>query len=110
MKESRLRQKLKEKLGIYGLIWFPAKIKYYENDIFGCFDCIWYVDGRIILIQVTTLTNLSHRRKKILNHFPRGTGGIPKDSYIYAWNDKLQYFKVVNVYEEQQNKLPKASC
>ena len=98
VKENSLRKKLKEKLGKYGLLWFPARVRYYENDIFGAFDCLFYAGGDIIYIQLTTLTNLSHRRNKIIKAFPPQFG-IPRNSYIYAWDKKIKTFKIENVYE-----------
>ena len=98
MNENNLRKILKNNLGKYGLLWFPARVKFHENDIFGAYDCVFYAGGDILFIQLTTLTNLSHRRNKIIARFPSSMG-IPKNSYIYAWDDKTNSFRIENVYE-----------
>ena len=46
-------------------VWFPARVKFYENDIFGIADAIISTPYGIELIQLTTLSNMSARKKKI---------------------------------------------
>ena len=93
--EKNLRLKIKEKLSKYGLLWFPAKVKFYENDIFGVYDCVFFNGFDVYFIQITTLSNLSHRRKKIQSKFYGKQ--IPKNSQIYAWDDKINNFKIENL-------------
>jgi len=62
-------------------------------DIFNCFDLIIYSQyGIIYLVQITTLTNLSARRKKILNYF--GLTPPPPHSEIWAWDKNKNEFKI----------------
>lgn len=97
MKEKEIRQKLKEKLGKYGLLWFPPHVKFYENDIFGVFDCVFYNGMDVYWIQLTTKSHLSHRRKKIAARFTQFTGRPPANSQIYAWDEKNNNFVIENV-------------
>lgn len=94
VKEKEIKQKLKDKLGKYGVLWFPAHVRYYNNDILGAFDCVFFGGGEVYLIQLTTLTNLSHRRRKINFIFDNQP---PRNSQIYAWDEKNNCFKIENV-------------
>jgi hypothetical protein len=97
MTEKKLRLKLKELLGKYGALWFPPQVKYYNNDILGAFDCVFFNGFDVYFIQITTLTNISHRRRKInfiFNNHP------PHNSQIYAWDDKNNCFKIENFSEQ----------
>lgn len=67
-KERELRQKavrILEKQ--HWLVWWPAKVIYKQNDIFGVFDliCLQKRTANLKFIQLTTLSNLSTRKKKI---------------------------------------------
>ncbi len=102
VKEKELKLKLKEKLGKYGLLWFPPKVRFYECDIFGVYDCLFFSADEVYFIQLTTLTNLSHRRKKIVSKFNQPYGDFiltkpPRNSQIYAWDEKNNNFKIENV-------------
>ena len=86
MKEKTLKRKLSDLLITCGyFVWFPAKVMYNsETDIFGVYDCIAYDGIELRWIQMTTLTNVSHRRKKMYARFPGVP--LPRDSWIYAWD------------------------
>ncbi len=80
--------------------WRPPKIKYQQADIFGIFDVIcWKKNERKIkFIQLTTLSNLSARRKKIQKFF-RKNKISPKiirniGIEIWAWNSRDKIFKI----------------
>ena len=72
MKESLIRKKaiqiLEKKKWI---VWWPSKVKFKQSDIFGIFDMICWkkITGNLKFIQLTTVSNLSTRRKKIQNFF-----------------------------------------
>ena len=72
-------------------IYFPPKVRFHSDDIFGAFDCIIYYKSEIHLIQITTLSNISHRRKKIEKIFNHD---FPKNSFIYAYNEKHDTWKI----------------
>lgn len=98
MKETELRKIAISKLENFGFtVWFPPHIKYFQNDIFGVFDLIAIKEQGIInFIQITTLPNLSARRKKILTFFSQ-TGFIYHRVYIWAWDNKINDFKIENL-------------
>lgn len=97
MDERSLRQKLVKKLGD-GLIWFPGFVKFHQNDIWGAFDCIFYNGYSVSLIQMTTLTNVSHRRRKIYDIFAGHGVPIPYGMcYIYAWDADLDDFRIIRL-------------
>jgi hypothetical protein len=96
MKEKELKAKLKEKLGKYGLLWFPPHVRYYkETDVFGVYDALFYNGVDLFLIQITTKSHLSHRRKKMNARFIGMK--IPHNSQIYAWDDRIKTFFIENV-------------
>lgn len=99
MKERDIRNKAVELFKNSGHItWFAPKIKWHSTDIFGIFDLVvvsrnthetWFV-------QLTDITNLAHRRKKIIDYFVEHNVVIP-NSFIFAWDHKKNDFKKVRV-------------
>jgi hypothetical protein len=100
-KESEIRKKAiqilkKEKW----IVWWPSKVKFKQSDIFGTFDIICWkkITGNLKFIQLTTISNLSTRRKKIQNFFKKNKIN-PKIVYnteveIWAWNGNSKKFKI----------------
>jgi len=80
--------------------WYPPKVKFKQNDIFGVFDvvCCQKVTGDLKFIQLTTVSNLSARRKKIHNFFKnnrlRPKRALGAQVEIWAWSKKKREFKV----------------
>lgn len=101
-KESEIRKKAIEILTEKKWItWWPAKVKFKQNDIFGAFDiiCCKKNAGNIKLIQLTTVSNLSARRKKIQAFFKENRINPTKSVFgaeveIWAWNEKNKIFKI----------------
>jgi hypothetical protein len=101
-KESLIRKKAvdilsKEKW----MVWWPAKVKFKQNDIFGAFDivCCKKGAGTLKFIQLTTAPNLSARRKKIQAFLKRNGINGPKIVFgaeveIWAWAEKHKKFKI----------------
>ncbi len=98
MTEAQFKKKAIEKMQKMGWhFWFPPKVKFYERDIFGVFDFIAVtpIASKIILVQLTSISNLSKRRKKI-HDFCRVSNAINiQDAFIWAWDDRKNDF-----YEE----------
>lgn len=101
-KESVIRKKAVEILEKKGFVyWYPAKVRFKQNDIFGVFDLVCWrkKTSDIKFVQLTTCSNLSARRKKI-DGFIR-TNRIPKklavDIEIWGWNNKKREFKIEEV-------------
>lgn len=98
MKESEIRKRviaLQEEKGWY--CWYPRKVKFHESDIFGIGDLICSKKGKIKLIQFTTATNMSHRRKKIHRVLDNMELGCPIE--IWAMR-KDESFKVEVINQE----------
>ena len=77
--------------------WYAPKVRFHETDIFGVFDLIcWEKSSKNLkFIQLTTLPNLSARRKKIQGFFKKN--GIRQKSAqveIWAWNSRQKSFKI----------------
>jgi hypothetical protein len=99
MKEKEIVAKLveyfnKENNGAYTM-WQSPSYKNRRWDIFNCFDVIIaFHDYRApFYIQITSLSNLSHRRRKIENFFNTTQAKIA-NCYVFAWNDRKQVFKI----------------
>lgn len=68
MKESYIRQRAVKILESQDfIVWYPAKVMYKENDVFGIYDLIAVNNEGVRWIQLTTLSNISARKKKILD-------------------------------------------
>lgn len=91
-KEREIRKKAIEKLTKSGwLTWYPAKVRYKQNDIFGIIDLLALKRNKIRYIQLTTLPNIARQRKKILNFFKKKNVKLPVE--IWAWLKKEKKFK-----------------
>ncbi|MFH1180845.1 MAG: hypothetical protein V1705_00355 [bacterium] len=80
--------------------WYPPKVRFKQNDIFGVFDmvCCKKTTGGLKFIQLTTVSNLSARRKKIQKFFKENKIA-PKAAFsaeveIWAWSKKKKDFKI----------------
>ena len=93
MKEAAIRKKAVEILGKQGwAVWWPPKVKWRaEGDIFGIGDMIVSGKQGIKLIQLTTLSNLSARRKKIKKVLE--TMELSCLIEIWAYDKKKKVFK-----------------
>jgi len=100
-KEAEIRKKAiqileKEKW----IVWWPSKVKFKQNDIFGIFDMICWkkIAGNLKFIQLTTLSNLSTRRKKIRDFFKKNKINSQTiqnaEVEIWAWNGHNKTFKI----------------
>jgi hypothetical protein len=101
-KEAVIRKKAVEILESKGFVhWYPAKVRFKQNDIFGIFDLVCWrkKSSDIKFIQLTTCSNLSARRKKI-QFFMKENKMPSKVSFgieIWGWNQKNKEFKVEEI-------------
>jgi len=104
-KESLIRKKAVEILTKEKwMTWWPAKVKFKQNDIFGAFDmvCCKKGAGNLKFIQLTTAPNLSARRKKIQSFLKKNGINGPKIVFgaeveIWAWAKKIKKFKIETI-------------
>ncbi len=102
-KESEIRKKAIEKLQTAGWItWFAPKVKYKQTDIFGIIDLLALKGKKSKNIQLTTLSNVSSRRKKIINFLKKNT--VEMTVEIWAWNSSKKVFK----FEKINGNSPKS--
>jgi hypothetical protein len=73
------------------IVWYPSKVKYKQNDIFGIIDLLAIKGGKQKNIQLTTLSNISTKRKKITNFLKKFKVELPVE--IWAWSKKQKEFK-----------------
>lgn len=97
-KEILIRKKAVEILKKEGFVyWYPAKVRFKQNDIFGVFDLVCWKKKttKIKFLQLTTIANSSTRKKKIKdflrkNQFPQK---ISVDIEVWGWNQRRKEFK-----------------
>jgi len=96
MKEAQIKKKAIEILKNEGFIWwFPAKVKFYKNDIFGVFDGVIASGSLIKFLQLTTTNNISNRKKKIKG-FLKETG-FKANIEIWGYNKKKKNFRIIKI-------------
>lgn len=90
--EATIRKRACEILKKEGyIVWYPAKVKYYQNDIFGLFDCVAVKDSDVRYIQWTSAPNMSARKKKIETFFNENEVWIPCEIWGYKGNGKFKF-------------------
>ena len=101
-KESFIRKKAVEILEKEGFIyWFPAKVRFKQNDIFGVFDLVCWrkKTNNIKFLQLTTLSNFSTRKRKINDFLKKNK--IPNKNLIHievwGWGEKHKKFRIETV-------------
>ena len=86
-KEVETRKKAVQELTDRGwLTWYPAKVRYKQNDIFGIIDLLALRRKKMKYIQLTTLPNVARQRKKILSFFKKK--GVKLQVEIWVWSKK----------------------
>lgn len=91
-KESETRKKAVRELISRGwLIWYPPKVRYKQNDIFGIIDLLALKKNKMRYIQLTTMPNIARQRKKISDFFKKNGVKLPVE--IWAWLKKKREFK-----------------
>lgn len=95
-KESVIRRKVIDILEKeYWITWYPGKVRYKQNDVFGVIDLLAAKKKQRKNIQITTTANLSVRRKKIKNFLKQSK--IEMIIEIWAWNSSKRIFKIEKV-------------
>jgi len=91
-KEAVIRKKIIKILEDQGYIcWYAPKVKFHETDVFGIVDLLALRGKRQKNIQLTTLPNVSAKRKKITTFLEKYKVEFPVE--IWAWNQKKKVFK-----------------
>jgi len=104
MTEAKIRALALEKIRKEkGVPWFPKKVKWHETDAWGVFDIlIIYPPSNFVPIQITSRSNMSARKKKILNFFNKFKISIYCE--VWGWDKKIKEFKIQHIYEREKQK------
>jgi len=90
--EQFIRKKAIQELTNRGwLTWYPAKVRFKQNDIFGIIDLLALKRGKMRYIQLTTSSNVARQRKKILDLFKKKKVKLLVE--IWVWLKKEKRFK-----------------
>jgi len=95
-KEAEIRKKAikilkKEKW----VTWFAPKVKFKQTDVFGIIDLLALKGKKRKNIQLTTLPNVSAKRKKITNFLKKYKVELPVE--IWAWSKKEKKFRIEKI-------------
>ena len=108
-KESVIRKKAIEILEKQKFIWWYApKVKFRTTDVFGVVDLLALRGRQRKNIQLTTLPNVSAKRKKITAFLKKNKVEFPVE--IWAWSQKKKTFKKEKVdikIKKRRQKKPK---
>jgi len=95
-KETVIRKKAIQILRGEGWVtWFAPKVKYQQTDIFGIIDLLALKGRKQKNIQLTTLPNVSSKRKKITTFLKKFKVLLPVE--IWAWSNKKRCFKIEKI-------------
>ena len=95
-KEAEIRKKAIQILNKKGWItWFGPKIKFKQTDIFGIIDLLALKGKKQKNIQLTTLPNISTRRKKITNFLKKNK--VEMTVEIWAWHSPKKIFRIEKI-------------
>jgi len=73
------------------VVWFAPKVKFKQTDVFGIIDLLALRGRQRKNIQLTTLPNVSTKRKKIINFLKKNKVELPVE--IWSWNSRKKEFK-----------------
>jgi hypothetical protein len=91
-KEAVIRKKAIQILKDKGwIVWFAPKVKYQQTDVFGIIDLLAIKGKRMKKIQLTTLANVSTRRRKIQKFLKKFK--IEMSVQIWGWDKKKKKFR-----------------
>ncbi len=91
-KEAIIRKKAIQILKDKGwIVWFAPKVKYQQTDVFGIIDLLAIKGKRMKKIQLTTLANVSTRRRKIQKFLKKFK--IEMSVQIWGWDKKKKEFR-----------------
>jgi len=91
-KESLIRKKAIQILEEGGWIcWYPSKVRYQQTDVFGIIDILALRKKEKKNIQLTTLPNVSAKRKKITDFLKKFKVDLAVE--IWAWDGKKKIFR-----------------
>jgi len=94
--EQFIRKKAIQILNKRGWItWFGPKIKFKQTDIFGIIDLLALKGKKQKNIQLTTLPNISTRRKKIISFLKKHKVELPVE--IWAWHSSKKIFRIEKI-------------
>lgn len=98
MKEAEIRKKVIAILTADRWVcWFPHKARWAkESDIFGVYDLILAKKNRIKFIQLTTLSNIRAREKKVKKFLTKHNLSIYSE--VWGYNKKKDEFKIIRIY------------
>ncbi len=95
-KENVIRKKAIDILEADGWItWFAPKVRFKQTDIFGIIDLLALKGKKKKNIQLTTLSNVSTRKKKITNFLKENR--VEMTVEIWAWNKNNKEFKIIKI-------------
>ncbi len=104
-KESVIRKKAINELESKGwVVWFAPKVKFLKTDVFGIIDLLALKGKNKKNIQLTTLPNVSTKRKKITAFLKKFNVELPVE--IWSWDKKNRIFRKETVNVKMKKRSP----
>jgi len=92
MREAEIRKRCLQILNeAEWICWHPSKVRFKQNDVFGIIDVLAVKGKQKKNIQLTTLANVSARRRKILDFLRENKVELCVE--IWAWDSKSKGFR-----------------
>ncbi len=106
-KETVTRKKAIRELQAAGwIVWWPPKIRYKQTDVFGIIDVLALKGRQKKNIQLTTLSNVSARRKKIMSFLKEYKVELSVE--IWCWDKKRKRFRKEKINAHRVRPLDKS--
>ncbi len=99
MKEAQIRKRAIEILENEGWVcWYPSRSHRWakNKDIFNAYDVIAGKKGKILLIQLTSLVNITTREKKVKAFLKKND--LSFYSEVWGYDKKNKKFKIIRIY------------
>lgn len=103
MTEQQLRLEANNLLRSRGIhnIWHLQKAAKWQTDIFGVFDLEFFEETprgwETCYVQLTTLSNASKRREKILFWLSKHEMYEFPNAFLWSWDEKIGKFREENI-------------
>jgi len=86
--------------------WAPPKVRFQQSDVFGIIDVLALRRNQRKNVQLTTLSNVAARRKKITAFLTNYQVEMPVE--IWAWHPKKKEFRKEKVNIKLRRRIRRA--
>ena len=101
MKEKELKTIFEGEMGQKGVVWWSPSFQRMRWDIFTIFDCVVAsrAGGPIYFYQITTISHVSHRRRKIYDYLAKQKIFVP-NAFIWGYDAKHKKSRLEKIIKQ----------